>query len=297
MPTVSVIVPNYNHAVYLRQRIDSVLSQTFQDFELILLDDNSTDESCEIMDDYRNHPKVSHVVRNNQNSGSAFHQWKKGIDLAVGKWLWIAESDDWADNTFLEKMMQVVGKDSRCVMGSSIPRYVFSDGKTWNKECDGEIQLYQGPDFVRRRLVLGNSLPNVSALLLHREAVGKIDFSSIAKMRLCGDWLLYAKLCEQGTVVEYQDVLSYFRQHGDNTSTEAEKNGLPLIEGVEVLDYVTRTFQVAPKFYAKGWGHVWAKLEQQHHYTQAIRKEISHRMKHYPAISFWHRLYQIKSAL
>ena len=61
MPTVSVIVPNYCHAPYLEQRIESILQQTFQDFELILLDDCSTDGSREILERYRNHPKVSGI--------------------------------------------------------------------------------------------------------------------------------------------------------------------------------------------------------------------------------------------
>lgn len=77
MPTVSVIVPNYCHAPYLEQRIESILQQTFQDFELILLDDCSTDGSREILERYRNHPKVSGIFYNERNSGSPFKQWKK----------------------------------------------------------------------------------------------------------------------------------------------------------------------------------------------------------------------------
>ena len=69
MPTVSVIVPNYCHAPYLEQRIESILQQTFQDFELILLDDCSTDGSREILERYRNHPKVSGIFYNERNSG------------------------------------------------------------------------------------------------------------------------------------------------------------------------------------------------------------------------------------
>lgn len=79
MPTVSVIVPNYCHAPYLEQRIESILQQTFQDFELILLDDCSTDGSREILERYRNHPKVSGIFYNERNSGSPFKQWKKGL--------------------------------------------------------------------------------------------------------------------------------------------------------------------------------------------------------------------------
>ena len=93
MPTVSVIVPNYNHAPYLRQRIESILDQSHQDFELILLDDCSTDGSRDIMESYRGDPRVSHIVYNEANSGSTFRQWDKGIELAQGECVWVAESD------------------------------------------------------------------------------------------------------------------------------------------------------------------------------------------------------------
>ena len=100
-PLVSIIVPNYNHARFLRQRIESILQQEYTNYELILLDDASTDESREIMESYRNNPHVSHICYNIVNTGSPFAQWKKGIDLAQGKYIWIAESDDYAESTFL----------------------------------------------------------------------------------------------------------------------------------------------------------------------------------------------------
>ncbi len=91
---VSVILPNYNHSKYLKQRIDSILNQTFQDFELILLDDNSPDDSVDIIESYRDHKRVSHIHLNKENSGSTFKQWERGFSLAKGEYIWIAESDD-----------------------------------------------------------------------------------------------------------------------------------------------------------------------------------------------------------
>ena len=85
MPQVSVIVPNYNHALFLRQRLDSIFNQNFQDFEVIILDDCSTDNSKEIIEEYRNRPQVSHIVYNDTNSGSPFKQWAKGCDVARGE--------------------------------------------------------------------------------------------------------------------------------------------------------------------------------------------------------------------
>ena len=69
---VSVIIPNYCHARYLKQRIDSVLAQTYSDIEVVLLDDCSTDSSREILESYRSHPRIKQIVYNDRNSGSAF---------------------------------------------------------------------------------------------------------------------------------------------------------------------------------------------------------------------------------
>lgn len=79
MLKVSVIVPNYNHALFLEQRIESILNQTFQDFEVIILDDCSTDNSKKIIEKYRTHPKVSKIIYNDVNSGNTFKQWNTGI--------------------------------------------------------------------------------------------------------------------------------------------------------------------------------------------------------------------------
>src|ERR1700746_3879780 len=107
MPKVSVIVPNYNHARFLQKRIDSILNQTFQDFELILLDDCSTDVSRAILSQYANDPRVR-LEFNAMNSGSTFKQWNKGVRLARGKYVWIAESDDYADERLLQRLVDAL---------------------------------------------------------------------------------------------------------------------------------------------------------------------------------------------
>lgn len=120
---VSIIVPNYNHGKYIKQRLDSIINQTFTDYELILLDDYSSDESRDILLSYKNNPHVSHIILNTQNSGSPFLQWEKGIKLARGKYIWIAESDDYADIHFLEytvKALTLHPQAHICYTGSFI---------------------------------------------------------------------------------------------------------------------------------------------------------------------------------
>ena len=97
LPLVSVVVPNYNYKRYLNLRIQSILQQTYQNIELILLDDASTDGSEEVLSDYQNHAKVSHILLNEHNTGNPFKQWFKGMQLAkhlcahrcrCDSWLW-----------------------------------------------------------------------------------------------------------------------------------------------------------------------------------------------------------------
>ncbi len=84
---VSVVIPNYNHSAFLKKRIDSVLNQTYQNIELILLDDCSADTSRDVIEAFKDHPKVSHIVYNEVNTGNTFTQWVKEIELEIGKWV------------------------------------------------------------------------------------------------------------------------------------------------------------------------------------------------------------------
>src|SRR5688572_28088308 len=126
---VSLIIPNFNHAEFLEKRIETVLSQKFEDFDVILLDDCSSDNSKSVIARYTSHPLITQVVLNKANSGSPFKQWKKGIALANGTLVWIAESDDYADETFLQKLIDAASKhptvglvycDSRVVVNDEI---------------------------------------------------------------------------------------------------------------------------------------------------------------------------------
>ena len=297
MPTVSVIVPNYNHAPFLQQRIESILQQTYQDFELILIDDCSTDGSREIMEGYRNNPHVSHIVYGETNSGSAFRQWNKGVELAQGEWVWIAESDDWAEPTFLSTLLDEAQLHPQCGMILSLPRYHYPDGSTWNRATDGTVIEYRGNNFARQQMACANPIHNVSSILMRRNELLQAELSLCTSMRLCGDWMLYAQLCRVTNVLEINRVLSNYRIHSTNVSSRAEQEGLPLSEGIVVLDYLIRHFHIPTMTYARCWGRTWAKQERQHHYSPELRSKIQHLMRPYPVIRLWHKLYQFRLCL
>ncbi len=103
MPKVSVIIPTFNCAVYLPQAIESVLGQTWQDFELIVVDDGSTDDTCQVLAPYQN--RLVYLYQENQGESSARN---KGIQVAQGEYLAFLDSDDLWLATKLERQITVL---------------------------------------------------------------------------------------------------------------------------------------------------------------------------------------------
>lgn len=103
---VSVIVPVYNVGKYLGRCIDSILAQTFTDFELILVDDGSTDDSGKICDEYAKHDSRIKVIH--QENGGVSSARNRGLDECKGRWIAFIDSDDWVDSNYLETLLKGV---------------------------------------------------------------------------------------------------------------------------------------------------------------------------------------------
>ena len=295
---VSVIVPNYNHAPFLKKRIESILNQTFQDFELILIDDCSTDGSREIMESYRNNPHVSHIVYNDSNSGSAFRQWDKGIEMVQGEWIWVAESDDYAEPTFLERLITEAANIPDCALAFTATWWVDKNGKKlWNNSKDTAIHVYRNEDFIRERLATNCPIANVSEAIFRRDKFRPEENSRYEHMRLCGDWFFYVLLSEQGNVVEVEEPLNYYRQHSSNISSDAEHRGLTFLEGADVLEYMKEHCGLKAKDYAKNWGKLWAKYERQYEFSAETNRAIRRRFRRHLSITLFYYLYRFKFLL
>ena len=234
IPKVSVIIPNYNHSHYLRQRIDSILNQTCQDFEIIILDDCSTDNSAQVIETYRNHPKISQIVINNQNSGSTFLQWQKGIEMARGKWVWIAESDDWCEPNFLEELTGKVNDEVAFAFCQSI--VINQDGKKiWQTNWQPEYEEMNGNEFIKNYLVRGCYIVNASMCIFQKKYYERIS-PAFTKYKLIGDWVFWHEMAILGKVSISGKHLNYFRKHDADVSGNAFKLGLHYTEYLNFLD-------------------------------------------------------------
>lgn len=252
MPTVSVVVPNYNHGRFLRKRIDSILQQTFQDFEVILLDDCSTDDSRSILSSYASDPRVR-VDLNDANSGNTFKQWNKGVRHTRGEYIWIAESDDYADERMLERLVAVVDAE---------PQIAYAYCKSWRVSSSGDLDGFaddyrarldshrwvadycaDGIEECRNYFVRANLVPNASAVLFRKviyERVGGADES----LRLCGDWKLWAAMALTGKVAYLAEPLNYFRTHGASVRSRTGRMNVDVMEYFDVIRWVLA--QVTP---------------------------------------------------
>lgn len=235
MPKVSIIVPNYNHADYLTQRLDSIFNQTYQDFEVILLDDCSTDNSKEILEKYRNHPKVTHLIYNEKNSGTSYKQWYKGITYAAGDLIWIAESDDWCDYRFLEILVPHFD-DKNVVVAFVSSQYVYTEKDIKVNINGGETYSYMGIDFIRTKMLGGNEITNASMAIFRKKRYLEVMNNGYKEMKLCGDWLLWIQMIGDFKVVNVNDKLNFFRRHNNSATNKFRTKGLDIIEGLKVLD-------------------------------------------------------------
>lgn len=242
---VSVIVPCYNHAPYLQARIDSILNQTYQNFELILLDDLSPDNSAEILLSYKNHPTVSHCIINEKNSGSTFAQWNKGIELAKGDLVWIAESDDVADLNFLEKLVPQFEKNPNLTLAYCQSYRMDSEGVVtgdWKNHTDDiDSEKFKvdftmsGLEYVSKYLIIRNTIPNASAVIFKKQTyihVGKAN----GDLKYNGDWEIWSKIVSEGDIFYSSQKLNYFRYHATSVIANALKNTNSLI----ILDDVMK---------------------------------------------------------
>ena len=264
---VSVIIPNYNHAGYLPDRFTSVLSQTLPAFEIVVLDDASTDGSRAIAEQFAAE-QACVLVPNTENSGSAFKQWRRGIERARGKYVWIAESDDRADPRFLAEMVKLLEADPTRVLAYSASEVIDEAGRPHGPATGTLLRADPrrwerdytdcGQTEIRNYLLFENTIPNASAVVFRRDAydaVGGVDES----MRLCGDWKLWCALLAKGDVAYRAEPLNQFRRH-EATARRRTSVAAGFVEAVGTMTYAAGLVDLTSAEAQRLRGRFWTLL-------------------------------------
>jgi len=226
------------HGRFLEERIQSVLCQSFQDFEIILLDDASTDDSKDVIEIYRANPKVSHICYNETNTGKPFLQWKLGMELARGSLIWIAESDDVAKPEFLATMVQAFDRYTNLVLSTVKLEYIDAEGKSIGFVEEDFQGTYDGKDVLVNGLGYRNCIRNASAVVFDRQ-VGMAYIDNIIGRRYSGDWHFWALISMHpgGRMHFNPSYLCYYRLHGSSVhgKVRGRRLALPAIEAIAIF--------------------------------------------------------------
>ena len=227
-PLVSVIVPNYNHARFLEQRLKSIYEQTYRTIELIVLDDASTDDSRAVIERLLNDCPFPHrTAFNDVGTGNPFRQWQRGLSLATGDLVWICESDDFADPGFLAALVPSFAELS-VKMALGRIEFCHEDGSPMPGMAgfreQAEPGIWHAPicrpaaQWFRHAFAMRNIVANVGGCVFRRQDIDPALWDRAAQFRIAGDWFIYIHLLGGGKLAYSPDAVAWFRQHSANTS-------------------------------------------------------------------------------
>ena len=263
-PVVSVIVPNYNYGKYLERRIESILNQTFRDFEIIILDDASTDNSNEIIEKYLKYPNVR-FYKDIINSGNPFIQWHKGFLEAKGEFIWFAEADDYCDKNFLNTLLPGFN-DSRVALAYCNSHMVddtdqiIGDYNSYLDKLDpvhwkSSFQV-SGRQEINFGLGVKNSIPNASAVVFRKNCITEEIFLETFKFKFSGDWFFYTQVIKGKDIYFRCENLNYHRKHSQTVTSKfnTEKLAIQLLlkEAELIHDNILENFAINVN-YLKKW--------------------------------------------
>jgi len=212
MPKVTVIIPTYNCARYLPEAIDSVLNQTYKDFEIIVVDDGSKDNTQEIVSQYiEKYPnKIIYFYQNNQGPAEARN---KGIKEAKGQYLAFLDSDDTWFPEKLVKQIRILNDNPGIDLVYASGLTIDINGNILGKKP--EVPVRNVYDFLR-----DGRIPNMTVVIRKKclEEVGLFD----PTLKVGEDTDLWIRICSKFNCYYIDDPLAFFKKHDFNISTNLE---------------------------------------------------------------------------
>ena len=205
-PVVSIIIPVYNVEKYFKRCLNSILSQTFSDWECILIDDGSPDNSGKICDEYAAHDSRFYVIHQT-NSGVSVAR-NKGLNAASGKWITIIDSDDWIDSDTLETALNFSE-------GVDIVQWGYYHS-TENEDLDSSVYLN---DYSLQDMQPKEPYGSHTAMLINRDFLNRNKIRYATDISMGEDWI-FAFQCyfTANKVVNIKNKAFYhYLQHDDST--------------------------------------------------------------------------------
>lgn len=214
-PLVSVIMPAYNSEKYISEAIESILNQTFKDFEFIIIDDGSNDRTWDTIQDYARKDERIVSVKNEKNLKTTA-TLNKGINLAKGKYLVRMDADDWSYPYRIQEQVEFMEQN---------PTVVVSGGAI--EVCDENLNVknkrkYPNSDEdIRKKIFRYNPFAHPS-IIMRKDKVIEVGMYD-EELPLTQDYDLYFRLGKVGKFANLDKMLIKLRTHPQSSSMSKEK--------------------------------------------------------------------------
>lgn len=211
-PKVSVIMSVYNGEKYLREAIDSILNQTFTDFEFIIINDGSTDKTKDILESYFD-PRLRIIHQENVGLTESLN---RGIGIARGKYIARQDADDISLPRRLELQLTYLERHPQVALLGTWARTIDKDGNAIK-----EMRYPTNPNFLRWRMLFNNNLIH-SSVMFNAEKIRQLGGYNIDLAR-AQDYDLWLRIMMRHEIAQLSEVLLQWRDHPKNiTSTYSE---------------------------------------------------------------------------
>jgi glycosyltransferase involved in cell wall biosynthesis len=235
---------------------------------VLLLDDCSTDNSREILQEYMDrYPGNTRLLFNDKNSGGVYHQWAKGILNSTSEYCWIAESDDFCELNFLEKVMPAFKdpqvKLSFCQYSFVNPENVENSEAFFNYVGTIDKEKWRHPYVndssyeVETALGIKNTIPNASGMVFRKPQDSVLlEDNDWLSMHICGDWIFYLHILQNGKIAYTTETRSYFRFHSTNTSVATYSTSSYYKEHEKVACTIRQLYDVSDAVIKKNYENI-----------------------------------------
>lgn len=232
MPIISIIVPVYNSEKYLCHCIDSILNQTFSDFELLLIDDGSTDGSGIICDEYAK--KDSRIRVFHKNNGGVSSARNMGLDKAVGVWITFVDADDWIKPYYLECM--IIQTDSDLVMSSF---EIIDNTEIWENNIENCIYHKENIKEFISQYIETATLCSPWCKLFKKELIGALRFNTNISFQ--EDTIFVLNYLCHTSLVKSVEYYGYQYRRGINESLSVKR--YPIDRYIQIIKEYTKAFK------------------------------------------------------
>ena len=259
---ISVIIPSYNHGNYLSRAIESVLAQSYQNVEIVVVDDGSTDNTKQVAESF---PHVVYVYQHNQGLSAARNT---GIDASNGKYLLFLDADDWLSVDALKKNIGILSDnpDAAFVSGGHVK---INDAGVILEEVKEDIRDDHYLHFLQ-----GNYIGMHATVLYARWIFDKFRFDT--SLKACEDYDLYMKIARRYPVLHHSEVIAYYRIHGSNMSgnTNLMLNSVLLVLNRQEPDLKNAEEKKALQRGRKIWKEYYLSRNKNTSYKMPLKKRL-----------------------